>query len=145
MIHPNLSALNLYRLAAVNQVLGIPRAMERTIQAEGDSMEVKWAAGAAAKDEAAARRQVGQVTARYEVFEPNIIEVTVTVHAQRSCSGFEVFMPNYLDKSLRPHIYLQPRGFGRGDVTEPDLVVPTLSDVFRGTYTTSGPGNGSDR
>ncbi|MBI3467925.1 MAG: hypothetical protein HY000_33375 [Planctomycetes bacterium] len=134
LIHPNLSALNLYRLAAVNQVLGIPRAMERTIHADGDSVEVKWAAGGATKDEAVARRQVGEITARYEVFEPDFIEVTVTVRAQRSCSGFEVFMPSYLDKSLQPHIYLQPRGFGRGGaVTEPDLVVPTVSDVFRGT------------
>jgi hypothetical protein len=133
LIHPNLSALNLYRLAAANQVLGIPRAMERTIQAESDSLEVKWAAGAAAKDEAVARRQVADVMARYEVFEPNIIEVTVTIRAHRSCSGFEVFMPSYLDKSLVPNIYLQPRGFGRGNVTEPDLVVPTVNDVFRGT------------
>ena len=133
LIHPNLSALNLYRLAAVNQVLGIPRAMERTIHFDGDSVEVKWAAGSATKDDAAARRQVGEVTARYEVLEPNLVEVTVTVRAQRACSGFEVFMPSYLDKSHEPHIYLQPRGFGRGAVTKPDLVVPTVNDVFRGT------------
>jgi hypothetical protein len=133
LIHPKLSALNLYRLAAVNQVLGIPRSMERTVQASGNSVEIRWATADTGKDEAAARRQVATVTARYEVLEPNIIEVTVTARATRACAGFEVFMPNYFDKSLVPHIYLQPRGFGRGAVTQPDLVVPTVNDAFRGT------------
>jgi len=36
-------------------VLGIPRAMERTIHADGVSVEVNWAAGGATKDEAVAR------------------------------------------------------------------------------------------
>lgn len=134
LIHPSLAALNLYRLTSVNQVLGIPRSMERTVHAAPDSVEVKWAAADAPKDEATARRQVGEITARYEVFEPNVIEVTVTVRSQRTFPGFEVFMPSYLAKAMQPHIYLQPRGFGRGDtVREPDLVVPTVNDVFRGT------------
>jgi hypothetical protein len=133
MISSKLSALNLYRLMSVGQVLGMPRTTERTIRASSDWVEVKWAAEKP-KDEVAARRQVGELTARYEVYETNVIEVTITVRSLGTFAGFEVFLPNYFDKALRPHIYLQPRGFGRDPAKqEPDLVVPMVNDAFRGT------------
>lgn len=134
VIAAKLSALNLYRLMSVGQVLGMPRTMERTVHVSSHWVEAKWAPAAAPQDEVAARRQVGEITARYEVVEPNAIDVTVTVRSTGTFSGFEVFMPSYFEKVMRPHAFLQPHGFGRGaEGREPELVVPTVNDVFRGT------------
>jgi hypothetical protein len=132
LIHPKLSALNLYRLMAVNHVLGMPRTMPRTVAADATWAEARWTAGEA-KDEVAARLQVGELTARYEVTAPATIDMTLTVRSQGTFAGFEVFAPNYLDKSLRPHLYLQPRTFSGQTAKEPERVRPTVNDVFRDT------------
>lgn len=133
VIDPRYSALNLYRLMAVNQVLGMPRTMPRTIRTGPHWVEAQWIAEAP-QDEVAARQQVGDIRARYEVHPPNAIDVTVTVRSQGTFSGFEVFLPSYFDKVLKPHVYLQPLPVARGGTTaEPDRVLPTVNDVFRGT------------
>lgn len=121
VIDPRYSALNLFKLHAVNQYMGQPREMKRTTTVSPTSVAIKWAATEA---------HLGEITARYEVFAPNLVDLTVTVRAQGTYPGYEVFLPNYFDKALRPHVYLKPR---RGStMPEPELVVPTVNDVFRG-------------
>ena len=122
VIDPRYSALNLFRLFSVNQGMGQPRSMERTTRVSADWVEVSWPVTDAHK---------GEITARYEVHQPNAVDVTVTVQTQGAYRGYELFMSNYFDKILRPYVYLKPR---RGKAAqEPELVLPTVNDVFRGT------------
>jgi hypothetical protein len=122
-IDPRYSALNLFKLMAVDQAMGMPRTMERSIQVSSHALEVTWAA---------TDTHQGQLTARYEVCEPDAVDLTVTVRSLGTYPGYELFVSSYFDKALRPHVYLQPspRGPAAG---EADVVLPTLSDVFRGT------------
>jgi hypothetical protein len=123
VIDPRYSALNLFKLMSVNQVMGMPRTMDRKVQASSRWVEVKWPA---------TEGHHGEVAARYEVREPNAVDLAVTVRSAGTYPGYEVFMSNYFDKGLRPHVYLQPAGRGPGE-GEADLVLPRVNDVFRGT------------
>lgn len=119
VIDPRYSALNLFKLMSVNQIMGQPRNMDRNARVSSHWVEAKWAATDGHR---------GEVTARYEVAEANAIDVTVTVRSQGAYRGYELFMSNYFDKALRPHVYLESRG-----KRAPQLVVPMVNDVFRGT------------
>lgn len=120
LIDPRYSALNLFKLQAVSQFMGQPREMKRTMTVLPTALEIKWPATDAHQAE---------ITARYEVIDPNAVELTVTVRARGTYPGYEVFLPNYFDKTLRPHVYLKP---ARGpSAPEPELVVPAVNDVFR--------------
>ena len=119
VIDARYSALNLFKLMSVNQIMDQPRHMERTTEVTPRWVEAKWSA---------TDGHGAEMTARYEVAEVNAIDVTVTVRSQGAYRDYELFMSNYFDKVLRPHVYLQPRGKGPGQ-----LVVPMVNDVFRGT------------
>ncbi len=123
VIHPDYSALNLFRLFAVHQGMDQPRTMERTTEVQGDAVEVHWAATDAHQ---------GELAARYEVREPNSIDLTVRLQCQGTYAGYELFLSNYFDKVFRPHMYLQGSRYG-GPQGEPERVVPMVNDVFRGT------------
>lgn len=123
VIDERYSALNLFRLFSVNQGMGQPRTMDRTVEVSPHSVEAKWAATDAYQ---------GEITARYEVCGPNAVDVTVSVQCRGTYPGYELFMSSYFDKSFEPHVYLQRRARGRLPV-EADLVLPTVNDVFRGT------------
>jgi hypothetical protein len=111
--------LNLFKLMSVNQIMGQPRSMDRTIRISPHAIEATWAATDGHKAE---------VLARYEVPEPNAVDMTVTVRSQGAYRGYELFMSSYFDKVLRPHLYLKSRGR-----QPPEWVLPAASDVFRGT------------
>jgi len=119
VIDERYSALNLFKLMSVNQIMGQPRTMKRTTRAGARWVEAHWAPSDGHKAE---------LTARYEVPEPNAVDVTVTVRSRGSYRAYELFMSSYFDKVLRPHVYLKSPGS-----RAPELVVPTASDVFRGT------------
>ena len=119
VIDPRYSALNLFKLMSVNQIMGQPRSMERTIRISSDGIEATWAATEGHKAE---------ITARYELPQPNAVDVTVTVRSQGTYRGYELFMSSYFDKVLRPYVYLESRGR-----EAPELVLPRVNDVFRGT------------
>lgn len=123
VIHPEYSALNLFRLFAVHQGLDQPRLMDREIEAGDNAVEVHWPV---------TETHQGALTARYEVIEPNGIDLTVTVSCEGTYAGYELFLSNYFDKTLRPHVYLHGSRYGRAG-TAPELVVPMVNDVFRGT------------
>lgn len=119
VIDERYSALNFYKLMSVNQVMDEPRKMKRTIKSSDHWVEVKWAP---------TDSHQAALTARYEVVEPNAIDLTLTVQSQGTYSGYEVFMPNYFNKAFRPYIYL----WTRGRQTK-ELVLPRVNDVFRET------------
>ena len=118
VIDPRYSALNLFKLMSVNQAMGQPRKMERTTRASSRSVEITWPATDA---------HHAEITARYEVPEPSAVDLTVTVRSRGTYRGYELFMSSYFDKVMRPHVHLQSRA------AAPELVLPTVSDVFRGT------------
>lgn len=119
VIDPRYSALNLFKLMSVNLMMGQPRQMEREVRSGDGWAEVRWPATATYR---------GEVTARYEVRPPNAVDLTVTVRSQGAYPAFEVFLSSYFDKTLEPHVYLKSRG-----AKPPELVLPMVSDVFRGT------------
>jgi hypothetical protein len=121
VIDPRYSALNLFKLMATNQCMGEPRAMQRITKCFPQALEVTWPATPTHKAE---------ITARYEVIEPAAVDLTVTVRSQGTYPAYEVFVPSYFDKKLRPHVYLHA---ARGGSQPPDLVLPMVSDVYRGT------------
>jgi hypothetical protein len=117
VVDPRYSMLNLFRVFAVNLGLGTPRGQKGTVKAEGDWAEVTWPAREGNQTE---------ITARYQVREPNIVDLTVTVKSRGVYRGFEILMPSYFDRSMVPYVYLKRRGPGS------DWVLPTVNDAFRG-------------
>ena len=116
------SALNLFRLFSVNLGMGTPRSMDRKVSATKTAVEIIWPATDAHQ---------GELTARYEVRDPDTIDLTVTLRVRGTYAGYELLMPSYFDKVMRPHVYLKRRAISTKP-TEVDLVVPTFSEVFRG-------------
>lgn len=122
VIDPRYSALNLFRLFSVNLGLGNPRVWERDIKATDTAVDIFW-------QETDAHQ--GTIHARYEVREPGDVDLTLTFKSLGTYAGYEILLPNYFDKSMIPHLYLKRREIGPTP-PELDLVVPTVSDVFRG-------------
>ncbi len=121
VIDPRYSALNLFKLMAQNQYMGEPRKMERTVKVMPDALEITWLP---------TEQHKAKVVARYEVSGPASVDVTVTVHCEGTYPAYEIFMPSYFDNTLRPHLYLKQ---ARSPQKPPDLVVPMMNDVYRGT------------
>jgi hypothetical protein len=122
VIDPRYSALNLFRLFSVNLGLGNPRAWSREIKATDTAVDILW-------QETDAHQ--GTIHARYEVREPGDVDLTLTFKSLGAYAGYEILLPSYFDKSMIPHLYLKRREVGP-QLPELDLVVPTVSDVFRG-------------
>ena len=119
VIDTRYSALNLFKLMSVNQCMGQPRSMERTTTVGDRWLEIHWSSTSS---------HLADVTARYELAAANAIDLTVTVRANSSYRAYELFLSNYFDKRLRPHVYLWSRNRRQGD-----LVLPMVNDTFRGT------------
>ncbi len=117
LVDPRYSMLNLFRVFAVNLGLGTPRGQKGVVKAAGDWAQVTWPASAGNQTE---------IAARYQVREPNIVDLTVTVKARAVYAGFEILLPSYFDRTLVPYVYLKRRGPGS------DWVLPTVNDAFRG-------------
>lgn len=116
VIDPRYSALNLFKLMSTNLFMGQPRGMDRSVAFGPDWAEATWPA---------TEMHRGEITARYEVSQPNAVDLTVTLRSQGTYPAYELFLSSYFDKIFEPHVYLKSQ--------ENELVLPTLSDVFRGT------------
>ena len=123
VIDSRYSALNLFRLFSVNQGMGQPRTMDRSSKSSSAWLEVSWPQTEAYR---------GEITARYEVREPNAVDVAVSVRSRGAYRGYEIFMSNYFDKAMRPYVFLKPPRRGPAG-SEPERVSPMVNDVFRGT------------
>ena len=123
LIHPDYSALNLFRLFAQHQAMGQPRFMARVTSAGPDAVEIRWPP--------TAEHQV-ELVASYTVPEAEAIDLQVTVRSEGTYAGYELFLPSYFDPALRPRVYLRGNRYGE-PAGDPDLVVPMVNDVYRGT------------
>lgn len=119
LIDERYSALNLFKLMSANLVMGQPRKMERTTALGPGWAEIRWAADDAHR---------ADLVARYEVHPPDAIDLTVTLRARGIYAAYELFLSNYFDAALQPHVYLRTR-----DRAGADLVIPWVNDAFRGT------------
>ena len=113
------SALNLFKLMSINQVMDQPRGMERSFKTGPDWVEIIWGPSDGHQ---------GELTARYEIRPPNAIDLIVTVESKGHYPAYEVFLSSYFDKLLRPHIHLKSRG-----KKPPELVSPVFNEVFKDT------------
>ena len=123
VIDSRYSALNLFKLMSVNLAMGQPRTMPRKIETGPSWGQARWAATDSHRAE---------VVARYEVRPPNAIDLTVTIKSSGTYAGYELFLSNYFDKTLRPHVYLEPAR-GKPAAGEAERILPTVNDAFRGT------------
>lgn len=123
VVHPKYSVLNLFFLFSVNLKIGVPRGWEREVSPEGNAVELRWAPN----DE-----HLGELVARYEVKEPNLVDLTVTVRSQGIYRGYELFLSSYFDPSLCPHVCLVGSPYSRAP-GEPQLVRLVVNEAFEGT------------
>jgi hypothetical protein len=123
VIDPRYSALNLFKLMSVNLAMGMPRTMQRTIEASDSWVQARWAATEAHRAE---------IVARYELHPPNALDLTVTVRFHGTYAGYELFLSSYFDAALRPLVYLAPQR-GKPAAAPAEPVFPVVNDVFRGT------------
>jgi hypothetical protein len=119
VIDPRYAALNLFKLMSVNLVMGQPRNMPRSVRSASAWVEAIWPAS---------EGHAGEVTARYALVRPDAVDLTVTVRSRGVYRGYELFLSSYFDKAMRPHVCLES-----ARDREPQWVLPTASDVFRGT------------
>ena len=110
------SVLNLFKLMAVNHGMGTPRHTERVVTATDRSVEIVW--------EPTEMHQ-GRITARYEIREPDTIDLHLRLESKGTYAGYELLLPNYFDQEMIPHVYLLRRAIG-DKIPETDLVVPRL-------------------
>jgi len=120
VIDERYSALNLFKLMSVNQSMGQPRKMESTVTARDSHVEITWP-----KSEGHA----GSVRAQFEISGPNSIDLTVSTRVTNSYRGYELFLSNYFDGRLQPHVFLRPRH----PKAPSEIVLPRFSGVFKGT------------
>lgn len=121
VIDSRYSALNLFKLMARNQYMGEPRRMDRVVKVTSDALEITWPP---------TEQHKAEIKAVYEVSGPASVDLTLTVRSEGTYPAYEVFVPNYFVQALRPHLYLKP---ARSPQDPPDLIVPMVNDVFRGT------------
>ena len=122
IINPKYSGLNLFRLFATHTGLGEPRLFERAVRVEGDTLIVNWGP---------ADEHFASIEARYQVKEPNLIDLTITVCAEATYESYEIFLSNYFDPPLLAHVYLATDRYTREPGTE-ELVAPQENPIFKG-------------
>ena len=123
VVHEKYDALNLFLLFSTNLCMGTAREKERVVRQDGDAVEVVWAP---TKDHRVA------LTARYEVREPNIIDLSVTARSEWPFPGYEVFLSNYFDPAFQPYVYVQGSPFAIPP-NQPQWIAPAANDVYVGT------------
>ena len=123
VVHPKFDVFNLFLLFSTNHWMGQARLLERSVRADGDSLEVRFEPNEEHKAE---------LTATYHVKEPNIIDLAVTVRSHWPYPAYEVFLSSYFDTSMVPHVFVAGGQFA--DPPDQDQwIAPVLSDVFVGT------------
>ena len=135
-VHPLYAILNLYRFmhcdpagtTGMDSDLGNPRQGERDIEADANSVTLRWALQDPAHP---------VMAIRYEIQEPATIDMTVTVMPNAAARDFEALLACYFDPAHVPHVYLardrfeledEPGRFG----DEPELAPVNVNPVFRG-------------
>ena len=123
VVHPKYDLLNLFFMFSQNHCMGQARENARSITSEGNAIDVHWAPTDDHKAE---------MTARYEVVEPNAVDLSITVKSNWPYPAYEVFLSNYFDLSLRPYVYVQGSPFDI-PADQARWIGPEVNDVFVGT------------
>jgi hypothetical protein len=103
--------------------MGTARENERTVRAEGDTIEVRWPP---------TKNHRAELVARYQVKEPNIIDLTISVRSEWHYPAYELFLSNYFDPSMQPYVYVQGSPYA-DPPDQPQWIAPIVNDVFVGT------------
>jgi hypothetical protein len=98
--------------------------MERDVRLMDHGLEVRWPA---------AEAHHGEIVARYVIATPNAVDLTITLSSDGTYPGYEIFTSSYFDPALVPHIFLRDARYGGRTGDKPQLTVPMVSDVYRGT------------
>lgn len=123
VVHEKYDLLNLFLLFAQNRCMGAARDYERQVEVDGDRLTVTWPPN---------DTHQAALTAVYELSGPSTIDLTVTVRSEWPYPKYEVFLSNYFNVAMDPHVYLQQCPY----VEPPDApqwAAPTANDVFAGT------------
>jgi hypothetical protein len=123
VVHPRYDVLNLFLLFCTNHTMGTAREKARTVRAEGDTVEVHWPP---------TDNHRAELTARYQVREPNVIDLTVTVRSRWPYPAYELFLSNYFDPAMQPYVYVQGSPYA-DPPNQPQWIAPVVNDVFVGT------------
>ena len=123
IVHPDYDVLNLFLLFTTNRSMGTARALEREVEGGEDRVTVRWPA----TDEHNA-----ELTAIYQLVEPNMIDLTVTVKSNWPYPSYEVFLSDYFPPEFQPWVYLQACPYV-DPPDQPQWVAPQVNDVFAGT------------
>ncbi|MCS7187424.1 MAG: hypothetical protein RMK89_10795 [Armatimonadota bacterium] len=120
-VHSQYDVLNLFLLFSTNHCMGTAREKGRTVrQIANNAIEVHWAP---------TNEHKAELTAIYQIKEPNIVDLTITVKAHWIYPAYELFLSNYFDPSMRPHVYVQ--GSPYPDLpNQPQWIAPLVNDVF---------------
>ncbi len=135
-VHPLYAILNLYRFmhrpgggsTGMDSDLGNPRQGERDVEADENSVTLRWELQDPAHP---------AVAIRYEIAEPATIDMTVTVTPNASAHDFEALLACYFDPVHVPHVYLARDKFELEDepgrfADEPELASVVVNPIFRG-------------
>ncbi len=135
-VHPLYAILNLYRFmhhpadgaTGMDSDLGNPRQGERHVEADDNSVTLRWALQDPGHPE---------VSIRYAILEPATVDMTVTVTPNASARDFEALLACYFDPVLVPHVYLARDRFELEDepgrfADEPELASVVVNPIFRG-------------
>ena len=123
VVHPKYDVFNLFFMFSTNHCMGTARDNKRTIEMDDETIEIHWEPTEDHKAE---------ITAKYEVVKPNIIDLSITVHSNWPYPGYEVFLSNYFQRSLKPHVYVQGSPFD-DPADKARWIAPQVNDVFVGT------------
>ena len=135
-VHPLYAILNLYRFmhhdpagaTGMDSDLGNPRQGEREVEADENSVTLRWAL----QDDSHPAMAI-----RYEIREPATIDITVTATPNAAAHDFEALLACYFDPAHVPHVYLARDKFELEDepgrfADEPELASVVVNPIFRG-------------
>ena len=103
--------------------LGEPRLFERTVRVEGDTLIVNWGP---------ADEHFASIEARYQVKEPNLIDLTIKVCAEATYESYEIFLVKLLRSAAIGARVSWRRTATPARPGAEELVAPHENPVFKG-------------
>ena len=119
--HPDFTLLNLYFLFATGTCLASGRSVPKTVSGDEHAVRIRWEPTHLHKAE---------LTACYQVKEPNLIDLTLTVRAREVYPAYEALLSSYFDLSFRPYIYVSGSTYA-DPPDEPHWYTPMLHHLYK--------------
>lgn len=124
VVNPRWYLLNLYRLLATDALLGEARTGPHKGRLVEGGLEVTWAPtpGCAVS-----------IRTRYEVRDPNLVDLMIVLRTEASYPAFELFVASYFVRAFVPHVFVQRTRHEQG-AGMPVHIHPTVNDITQGCY-----------